>query len=138
MSKLKDTNSVYEKCSGQYLLVRIGNEQYGFDIHDVSNIIRIRPIIRIPNAQPHLKGMINLRGEIVAVMSFLLEETLSEDARIVILNLKGYGKIGIIVNQVYGMTKEEVTLFDIQTVVCEQNIFEQEGMHEEFYIRRSQ
>ncbi len=81
-------------------------------------------IVRVPKAQPYLAGIINLRGEIVAVMRFGQKENspeagITEDARIVILNVRESEKIGIIVDQVYGITEEEVTLFDIQAAACE-------------------
>lgn len=62
-------------------------------------------------------------------MSVLHEAALSEDSRIVILNLREYEKIGLLVDQVYEITEEEVELFDIQALACDQNKFEQEGMH---------
>lgn len=124
MSELKDIVSVYGKNPGRYLLVRIGTRQYGFDIHDVHNLIRAGAVVRVPKAQPHLMGIINLRGEIVAVMRIcpgeqFTEDVITEDARIVILNLDKNRKIGILADQVYGMTDEEVTLFDMQAVACE-------------------
>lgn len=129
MQKLENTVSVYGRHFRQFLLVRIGNKQYGFDIHDINNLIRVRTIVRIPKAESHLKGMINLRGEIIAVMSALPDTAVSEDSRIVIINLRKGEKIGILVDQVYEITEEEVELFDIQALACDQNIFEQEGIH---------
>ena len=129
MRKLENTVSVYGSNSRQFLLARIGNKQYGFDIHDVNNLIRVGTVVRVPKAGPHLKGMINLRGEIIAVMSVFPDAAFSEDSRIVILNVRESEKIGILVDQVYEITEEEVELFDIQALACDQNILEQEGMH---------
>lgn len=129
MRTLESTVSVYGRNSRQFLLVGIGNKRYGFDIQDVNNLIRVGTIIRVPKAGPHLKGMINLRGEIIAVMSVLPDAVLLEDSRIVILNLEKGEKIGVLVDQVYEITEKEVELFDIQALACDQNIIEQEGMH---------
>ena len=52
----------------QYIVVRIGNEQYGIDIQNVDNIVRMQRITRVPKAQSYFKGVINLRGEIIPVM----------------------------------------------------------------------
>lgn len=110
------------KNDRECLLVRIGSKKYGFDICRINNLIRLATIVRVPNAQPYLKGIINLRGEIVPVMSILSEKEYTgdekaEDVRIVVLNMKESGKIGIIVDQIYGITEEEVELFDIQAIV---------------------
>ena len=52
----------------QFIVVRFGNEQYGIDIKYIDNIVRMQQITRVPKVQPYIKGVINLRGEIVPVM----------------------------------------------------------------------
>lgn len=107
------TNSldIMENDSKQYIVVKIGSEQYGIDISYVDNIVRMQKITRVPKAQRHFKGIINLRGEIVPVMSIRLKMGLEEDqfsnaTRIIILKLEEKGMLGIIVDEV----KEVVTL----------------------------
>ena len=60
---------VIEKQSKQYIVVMVGNEQYGIDISYIDNIVRMQKITRVPRIQPYFNGIINLRGEIVSVMS---------------------------------------------------------------------
>ena len=107
------TNSldIIENDSKQYIVVKIGSEQYGIDISYIDNIVRMQKITRVPKAQRHFKGVINLRGEIVPVMSIRLKMKLSDDeftnaSRIIILKLEEKGMLGIIVDEV----KEVVTL----------------------------
>lgn len=97
--------------STQYIVVKIGNEQYGIDISYVDNIVRMQKIIRVPKAQHYFKGVINLRGVIVPVMSIRLKMQLEDDnfdnhTRIIILKMDQQALIGIIVDEV----KEVVTL----------------------------
>lgn len=99
-----------EYNSTQYIVVKIGNEQYGIDISYVDNIVRMQKIIRVPKAQHYFKGVINLRGVIVPVMSIRLKMQLEDDkfsnsSRIIILKMD-QALIGIIVDEV----KEVVTL----------------------------
>lgn len=101
----------------QYIVVKIGNEQYGIDIKSVDNIVRMQKITRVPKAQTYFKGVINLRGEIIPVMSIRLKMGLPEDeftnlSRIIILKLDQHSAVGIIVDQV----KEVVTLEEIEKV----------------------
>ena len=77
----------------QYIVVRLGEEQYGIDIKYVDNIVRMQSITRVPKVADYLKGVINLRGEVIPVMSIRLK-------------LEQFGTIGIIVDEV----KEVVTL----------------------------
>lgn len=101
-------NSVEGK---QYIVVSLGTEQYGIDIQYVDNIVRMQRITRVPKAQHYFKGVINLRGEIIPVMSLRLKFGLEPDeytnaTRIIIIKLEPQYAVGIIVDEV----KEVVTL----------------------------
>lgn len=95
----------------QYIVVRLGEEQYGINIKYIDNIVRMQNITRVPKVPSYLKGVINLRGEVIPVMSirlkmFLPEDEITKATRIIILKLEQYGTVGIIVDEV----KEVVTL----------------------------
>ena len=97
--------------SKQYIVVQIGNEKYGIDISFIDNIVRMSKITRVPKVQSYFKGVMNLRGEIVPVMSIrkkmgLPEDVITDTSRIIILKLEEKGSIGIIVDEV----KEVITL----------------------------
>ncbi len=99
--------------SKQYVVVKIGIEQYGIDIKYVDSIVRMQRITRVPKAQPYFKGVINLRGEIIPVMSMRMKFELEDDVltnatRIIIIKLEPQSAVGIIVDEV----KEVVTLDD--------------------------
>ena len=109
MEELK-LNSAVEATSLQYIVVNIGIEQYGINIKYIDNIVRIQRITRVPKTQPYYKGVINLRGEIIPVMSIRIKLGLEDDvftdkSRIIIVKVEN-ASIGIIVDQV----KEVVTL----------------------------
>ena len=100
-----------ESVKKQYIVVKIGSEQYGIDISYVDNIVRMQKITRVPKAQTYFKGIINLRGEIVPVMSVRKRMGLEDDvftnaSRIIILKFEQQGSLGIVVDEV----KEVVTL----------------------------
>jgi len=103
----------------QFIVIKLGDEQYGIDIKFIDNIVRMQHITRVPKVPAYLKGVINLRGEVIPVMSVRLKMGLSADeldknSRIIILKLDTHGQIGIIVDQV----REVVTLVndDIEKV----------------------
>lgn len=94
-----------DSITKQYIVVQIGSEKYGIDIGYVDNIIRMQKITRVPKAQSYFKGIINLRGEIVSVMSVrkkmgLEDDVITNASRIIILKLEEKGLIGIIVDEV--------------------------------------
>lgn len=95
----------------QYIVIKMGVEQFGIDIKYVDNIVRMQKITRVPKAQKWFNGVINLRGEIIPVMSLRKkfewdDDVLTDKSRIIILKPDSQGAIGVIVDQV----KEVVTL----------------------------
>ncbi len=95
----------------QYIVIRLGDEQFGIDIRFIDNIVRMQSITRVPKVAAYLKGVINLRGEVIPVMSIRMKMGLPEDeitkaTRIIILKSETQGNFGIIVDAV----KEVVTL----------------------------
>lgn len=95
----------------QYIVVRLGEEQYGIDIRYIDNIVRMQRMTRVPKVPAYLKGVINLRGEVLPVMSIRLKMGLPADeitraTRIIILKLEQEGNVGIIVDEV----REVITL----------------------------
>ena len=95
----------------QFIVVNIGIEQFGIDIKYVDNIVRMQKITRVPKAQKFFRGVINLRGEIVPVMSIrkkmrLPDDVITDASRIIIIKLEEKGSIGIIVDEV----REVITL----------------------------
>ncbi|MCR5107868.1 MAG: chemotaxis protein CheW [Lachnospiraceae bacterium] len=104
-------NSEVEMEKTQFIVIRIGDEQYGIDIKYVDNIVRMQKITRVPDVQSYFEGVINLRGEVVPVMNLrkkagLPDEEYTKDTRIIIIKLENNAPIGIVVDAV----KEVVTL----------------------------
>ena len=95
----------YTGDSKQYIVVKIGNERYGIDINFVDNIVRMQKITRVPKVQKYFLGVINLRGEVVPVMSVRTRMGLEPDeftnsTRIIIIKLDQQGSIGLVVDEV--------------------------------------
>lgn len=107
-----DSNAVNNDLK-QYIMVKFDNEQYGIDITYIDNIVRLQPITRVPHTQEYFLGIINLRGEIIPVMSMrkkfeLPDKDTTNASRILIIKYEGNAKIGMLVDEV----KEVVTLSD--------------------------
>lgn len=104
LSTVNDNTAVSASTTSQYIVIKIGNEQYGVDIKYVDNIVRMTNITRVPKVPMHMKGVINLRGEVIPVMSLRLKMNLSDDeitkdTRIIIIKIQ-HESIGIIVDSV--------------------------------------
>ena len=55
--KFSDTN--------QYIVISMGDEEFGIDIKFIDNIVKMQHITRVPNVASYIKGVINLRGEVI-------------------------------------------------------------------------
>jgi len=52
----------------QFLIFKLGNNEYGIDMQNVVEIRNLSKITEIPGTAPYIKGVINLRGIIIPVM----------------------------------------------------------------------
>jgi purine-binding chemotaxis protein CheW len=98
----------------QYVEFGIAREQYAIPIQDIHEIIKIQDIMQIPNVLPYVKGIINLRGKIVPVLSLrhlfnIAEQGYTNTTRIVVVRYQEE-TVGIIVDSVNKVT----TFSDIQ------------------------
>ncbi len=98
------------KDTTQYIKVKMGDEMYGIDIKHIDNIVRMQNITRVPKVPAYIKGVINLRGEVIPVFNLRLKMGMEEveetkKFRIIILKLDG-SYVGLIVDEV----REVITL----------------------------
>ena len=109
--RAESLNRPREYNTTQYIVTQLGEEQYGIDIKLISNIVRMQKITRVPKVSSYIRGVINLRGEVIPVISLRLKMGLQDDeitkkTRIIILTLEQHESIGVLVDEV----KEVVTL----------------------------
>ena len=93
---------------GKYLTFALGNEHYGFGILQVREIIGLINITELPQAPPYLKGIINLRGNVIPVIDlrkkFMMADIDATDRTcIIVVEVKGVSKdilMGFLVDSV--------------------------------------
>jgi len=54
--------------SGKYLTFALGREEFGVQILKVREIIGLMEISALPKTESHIRGVINLRGQVICVM----------------------------------------------------------------------
>ncbi|RYY03677.1 MAG: chemotaxis protein CheW [Gammaproteobacteria bacterium] len=64
----KQKKNVKNIVSKQFLTFRIGNENYGLELSQTREIIEYAGITQVPLMPNFLRGVINLRGEVVPVI----------------------------------------------------------------------
>ncbi|MBP1990688.1 chemotaxis protein CheW [Paenibacillus eucommiae] len=92
----------------QYIEMTVGKESYAIRIEEIHEIIKMQAITDIPQSKHYVKGVINLRGKVVPVVSLrslfsLPDEAFTKNTRIVVVRHQEES-IGIIVDQVNKVT----------------------------------
>lgn len=93
---------------GKYLTFTLGNEEYGLEILKVREIIGHMSITLVPQTPHYVKGVINLRGQVIPVINlrtkFGLEESEVTDQTCIIVVETNAGsekmQTGVIVDSV--------------------------------------
>jgi len=52
----------------QLVTFRLGDEEFGVDIHALQEIIRMMTITRVPKAPSFVEGVVNLRGQVIPII----------------------------------------------------------------------
>ena len=94
MAQAERINQEFQEAgenSLQYLTFSVAGEEYGVDILDVQEVKVWTTVTQIPNTPDYVKGILNLRGNVVPIIDlrtcFNLE-TINYDATTVIIVLK--------------------------------------------------
>ncbi|MCD6134235.1 MAG: chemotaxis protein CheW [Candidatus Omnitrophica bacterium] len=89
----------------QVVIFKLGEEEFGGDIFQIREIIRVPEITPVPQAPDFVEGMINLRGQVLAVIDLAKrfgmkgEREQSKDSRIIVVELDD-NLLGMIVDAV--------------------------------------
>jgi purine-binding chemotaxis protein CheW len=97
-----------ESKEGKYLTFALGSEEYGLEIMKVREIIGFIEVTEVPQTPHHVKGVINLRGQVIPVVElrakFGMESTeVTEETCIIVVetvNADRSFSTGIVVDQV--------------------------------------
>lgn len=100
-----------------FLTFRLGQEKFGIGIQYVKEIVGIQPITPIPESPQHVKGVINLRGQVIPVVDMrerfkMKADSYTERTCIIIINLTGAcaGLIVDGVSEVAHLSDSEISL----------------------------
>lgn len=105
--------------TGLYLTFILDGEEYGIDILRVQEIRGWVPVTRVPNSPDYLKGVLNLRGNIIPVVDLRLklgfsEKEYSETTVVIVVWVHSEDKqrcMGVVVDAVadtYSLALEDV------------------------------
>jgi len=103
--------SAEDIMQGKYLTFLVGDVGYGIEISYVVEIISVQDITLVPHTHTYVKGIINLRGNVVPVidmgMRFGGEEVVYTDLTCIIVLSMDDMSVGILVDGVQDVTDIE-------------------------------
>lgn len=102
----------------QFIVFKLGSEEYAIPILKVNEIIRLKGIniTKVPNTKDYVVGIINLRGEVIPVIDLRLrfnmdKSKLDDNCRILIVNMqnKNVGFLVDSMSEVAQLNEDEIT-----------------------------
>lgn len=93
----------------QLVTFQLGNEEFGIDILNVNEILKMLEVTEVPNSPPCIEGIINVRGKVIPVLDTRLKLNMQQkepdkDSRIIVVEIKDK-TVGFIVDEVKEVTR---------------------------------
>jgi purine-binding chemotaxis protein CheW len=108
MSTATEEKTTTTARGGKYLTFALGSEEYGLEILKVREIIGYMDITAVPRTPAHVRGVINLRGQVISVTDLrkrfgmpAVEKT--DQTCIIVVEIQSEGRrmsMGIVVDRV--------------------------------------
>jgi len=111
--------------AGKYITFKLADEEYAFEILKVREIIGMMDVTRVPQSDPAVRGVINLRGKVNPVvdlrLKFEMSETVPTDQTVIVIvqlhSQKQVYTMGVLVDEV-----QEVLNVDAENIEPRPNL----------------
>ena len=114
---------------GQLVVFALGEEEFGIDIHDVREIVRLPEIIPVPRSPEYVMGICNLRSSVLPVIDtrcrFDMEPIEHSDQTRMLVVESGKTTVGMVVDDMREVLRLHGTPIESTPGVCK-------GVDEEF------
>jgi purine-binding chemotaxis protein CheW len=111
----------------QIVAFRLGNEEYGLQIDQIKEVVITPGITRIPQTNSYVKGVANIRGNVIAIFDLeerfnLVQEKTAGEKRYTLVVESEELKVGLLVNNVPNtVTIQSKDLDDTISIVNDSN-----------------
>ncbi|WP_352418842.1 chemotaxis protein CheW [Proteiniborus sp.] len=87
----------------QYVVFKLGKEEYGIDIMNVREIVQYQESVKVPNSPKFIEGIINFRGNVIPIVCLkkrfgMKDKATDANTRIIVINLNDK-QIGFLVDE---------------------------------------
>ncbi|MBN2010485.1 chemotaxis protein CheW [candidate division KSB1 bacterium] len=107
---------------GQMVVFRLLEEEFGVDINNVKEIVRLPDITPIPRSPNYVSGICNLRGNVLPVIDTRIRfgmdmKDVSDQTRLLVVEKNGINT-GLVVDQMREVMRADDSLIDPPPAVC--------------------
>lgn len=104
---IKEVGNLNE--SARFLCFSLGDEKFAMPLLQVKEVIGNTETKKVPQAAPHFRGILNLRGQVISVIDLRVKLKVGEpdttpETTIVILDVDGLS-LGVVVDSVNSVTE---------------------------------
>lgn len=104
-----------DALTSQHLTFRLEGELFAVEVAKVREVLDLVPITKVPRAPDYMRGMINVRGNVVPVVDLhvkfgMTEAVVTRDTRIIVMEVEVLGEalvVGAIADAVHEVTELE-------------------------------
>jgi Chemotaxis signal transduction protein len=100
----------------QYCTFYLGDQYFGLDVLKVQEIVRHQPLTRVPLAHPMIRGLINLRGQIVTAIDLRrrldLPESTEDREPVNVVMHTDEGAVSLLVDEIGDVQEISEDLFE--------------------------
>jgi purine-binding chemotaxis protein CheW len=108
LTEARDRGGATRDKEGKYLTFALAQEEYGLEILKVREIVGYMAVTAVPQTPPHVKGVINLRGQVIPVVDLrtkfgMATTEVTDETCIIVVEIARAGRksnTGIIVDRV--------------------------------------
>jgi len=120
MPQSTGTAGQQQQAGGTFLTFFLDEDEYGFEIHKVQEIIGMMSVTPVPRTPPFVKGVINLRGKVIPIIDLRLKFAMpavaqTEETCIIVVQTQGVA-MGIVVDKVSEVL--DIATEDIDLLSC--------------------
>lgn len=99
-----DAEKSEDTLKDMYLTFRLGDEDYAVEIRYVTEIVGMQRITEVPDMPGYVKGVVNLRGQVIPVIDMrlrfhMVDRPYDERTCIIVINIKNR-QVGLVVDTV--------------------------------------
>lgn len=102
----------------QIVVFTLGKEKFALETSLINGIEKIMNVTSVPNAKPYIRGLSNLRGNIITIIdlkTYLKMENIMEEENIIILQFEEE-RIGLLVDNVHEVVEITDNMLERTTV----------------------